>query len=115
MLAVVRDRGGDRRAVLAGFGVAPVWAKLRGGPSLNTRDDNVGSSGAWKPLVRSAAHRAMIIADGYYHEWQKPEDPKQPKQPIYHRLVDGQPFAFAGAVDDRHPETSCPLASPGCR
>jgi putative SOS response-associated peptidase YedK len=45
VLAVVRD--GDRRAVLPSFGLAPAWAKLRGGPSLlNTRDDKLASSGA---------------------------------------------------------------------
>jgi putative SOS response-associated peptidase YedK len=114
-LAVVRNRDGDRRAVLARFGLAPAWAKLRGGPSLiNTRDDKLASSSAWKPLVRSARNRALIVADGYY-EWQKPEDPKQPKQPFYHRLADGQPFAFAGLwttatpKDSDDPITSCSI------
>ena len=95
MLAVVNGENGEREAILARFGLAPAWAKLRGGPSLiNTRDDKLASSGAWKPLVKTATHRALIVADGYY-EWQKPEDPKQPRQPFYHRLPG------AGARDDR--------------
>jgi putative SOS response-associated peptidase YedK len=54
------------------------------------------------------------VADGYY-ERQKPEDPKQPKQPFYHRLADGQPFAFAGLwttatpKDSEEPITSCSI------
>ena len=65
--------------------------------------------------MRSAGHRALIVADGYY-EWQKPEDPKQPKQPFCHRLADGQPFAFAGLWttatpkdDSEEPITSCSI------
>ena len=89
VLAVVHGENGERQAILARFGLAPAWAKLRGGPSLiNTRDDKLASSGAWKPLVKTAAHRGLIVADGYY-EWQKPEDPKQPRQPFYHRLPGG--------------------------
>jgi putative SOS response-associated peptidase YedK len=115
VLAVVNGEDGSREAVLARFGLAPVWAKLRGGPSLiNARDDKLATSGAWKRLTASAAHRALIIADGYY-EWQKPEDPKQPKQPFYHRLPGGEPFAFAGLwttaapQDADEPITSCSI------
>jgi putative SOS response-associated peptidase YedK len=115
VLAVVNGEDGRREAVLARFGLAPAWAKLRGGPSLiNARDDKLASSGAWKRLTASAGHRALIVADGYY-EWQKPEDPKQPKQPFYHRLPDGDPFAFAGLwttatpKDAQEPVTSCSI------
>jgi putative SOS response-associated peptidase YedK len=48
VLAVVNKDDGQRQAILARFGLAPAWAKLRGGPSLiNTRDDKLASSGAW--------------------------------------------------------------------
>jgi hypothetical protein len=49
------------------------------------------------------------------YEWQKPEDPKQPKQPFYHRLPDEEPFAFAGLwttatpKDAEEPITSCSI------
>ena len=115
MLAVVNGENGEREAILARFGLAPAWAKLRGGPSLiNTGDDKLASSGAWKPLVRTAAHRALIVADGYF-EWQKAEDPKQPKQPFFHRLPGGELFAFAGLwttatpKDAEEPVTSCSI------
>jgi putative SOS response-associated peptidase YedK len=66
VLAVVNGEDGSREAVLARFGLAPSWAKLRGGPSLiNARDDKLATSGAWKRLTASAAHRALIIADGH--------------------------------------------------
>jgi putative SOS response-associated peptidase YedK len=35
------------------------------------------------------------VADGYY-EWQKPEDPRQPRRPFHFSLEDGEPFCFAG-------------------
>jgi putative SOS response-associated peptidase YedK len=115
VLAVVNGEDGSREAVLAPFGLAPAWAKLRGGPSLiNARDDKLATSGAWKRLTASAGHRALIVADGYY-EWQKPEDPKQPKQPFHHRLPDGGRFAFAGLwtaatpKDAEEPVTSCSI------
>jgi putative SOS response-associated peptidase YedK len=67
VLAVVNGEDGSREAVQARFGLAPAWAKLRGGPSLiNARDDKLASSGACKRLTASAAHRALIVADGNY-------------------------------------------------
>lgn len=47
VLAVVNRENGGHEAILARFGLAPAWAKLRGGPSLiNTRADKLASSGA---------------------------------------------------------------------
>jgi putative SOS response-associated peptidase YedK len=67
VLAVANGEDGTREAVLARFGLAPSWAKVRGGPSLiNSRDDKLASSGAWKQLAASAGHRALIVADGYH-------------------------------------------------
>jgi putative SOS response-associated peptidase YedK len=102
VLAVVNGEDGSREAVLARFGLAPSWAKLRGGPPLiNARDDKLATSGAWKRLAASGAHRALIVADGYY-EWQKPEDPTQPKQPFYHRVPRRRAVRVRRAVDHRH-------------
>lgn len=94
VLAVVLGHDRRRHPVRLRWGLAPHWAKLRGGPLLiNARDDKIRSSKAWRPLARSAASRCLIVADGWL-EWQKPEDPRSPRQPFLHRL-DG-PFAFAG-------------------
>ena len=96
VLAVVRDRDEEPRPAMLRWGLAPRWATLRGGPSLiNARDDKIASSNAWKPLVRSSSHRALIVADGWI-EWKHAEDPKQPKQPFLHRLKTSEVFAFAG-------------------
>jgi putative SOS response-associated peptidase YedK len=96
VLAVVRDRDEEPRPVMLRWGLAPRWATLKGGPSLiNARDDKIASSNAWKPLVRSSSHRALIVADGWI-EWKHAEDPKQPKQPFLHRLKTSEIFAFAG-------------------
>jgi putative SOS response-associated peptidase YedK len=65
VLAVVRDRDEEPRPMMLRWGLAPRWATLKGGPSLiNARDDKIASSNAWKPLVRSSSHRALIVADG---------------------------------------------------
>ena len=99
-LAGVRGEDCGRDAVLARFGLAPAWAKLRGGPSLidpgMTSSPVTGRGSGW----RRRGLRAPSVADGY-NEWQKPEDPKQPKQPFYDRLPDGEPSAFATAQGRR--------------
>jgi putative SOS response-associated peptidase YedK len=78
------------------WGLAPRWGALRGGPSLiNARDEKLATSNAWKPLVASAYHRALIVSDGWI-EWMHAEDPKQRKQPFLHLLKTRDIFAFAG-------------------
>lgn len=78
------------------WGLAPSWATLKGmRPLINARDDKLRSSGAWKGLVADSASRCLVIADGWL-EWQKAEDPRQPRQPFLHRLPQGEVFAFAG-------------------
>jgi putative SOS response-associated peptidase YedK len=96
VLAVVRDPGGTRHPVMLRWGLAPSWASLKGmRPLINARDDKLRSSGAWRSLARDANHRCLVVADGWL-EWQRAEDPKQPRQPFLHRLRGGEPFAFAG-------------------
>jgi hypothetical protein len=52
VLAVVRGEDGSREAVLARFGLAPAWAKLRGGPSLiNARDARM-TMGVYAQLLK---------------------------------------------------------------
>lgn len=96
VLAVVQDGDGEPRPEMLRWGLAPRWAKLKGGPSLfQARNDKLASSNAWKPLARTASQRCLMVADGWI-EWQRPEDPKQTKQPFLHRLKDGELFAMAG-------------------
>jgi len=78
------------------WGLAPAWYRLRGKrPLMNARDDKLRSSGAWRALASSAATRCLVLADGWL-EWQRAEDPKQPRTPWLHELAGGAPFAFAG-------------------
>jgi putative SOS response-associated peptidase YedK len=94
------------------WGLAPRWGKLKGGPALfQARDDKLASSNAWKPFARTAEHRCLMVADGWI-EWQRPEDPKQTKQPFLHRLTDGDLFAFAGLWTVAQPKDADePIAS----
>ena len=38
---------------------------------------------------------ATVLADGWY-EWQRPEDPRQPRLPMRFSLHGDEPFCFAG-------------------
>jgi len=79
------------------WGLAPAWYRLRGKrPLMNARDDKLRSSGAWRALASSAATRCLVLAADGWLEWQRAEDPKQPRAPWLHELAGGAPFAFAG-------------------
>ena len=96
VLAVVADPEGERRPVMLRWGLAPSWATLKGmRPLINARDDKLRGSGAWRSLASDASHRCLVIADGWL-EWQRAEDPRQPRQPFVHRLRGHAPFALAG-------------------
>ena len=79
------------------WGLVPRWAKdLKVGyKMINARAETLEQRPAYRGLVRHAKHRCLILADGYY-EWQKPEDPKQPRRPLHFSLDGGEPFWFAG-------------------
>jgi putative SOS response-associated peptidase YedK len=96
VVAVVEDED-QRRMESLRWGLVPHWAKdLRAGyKMINARTETLAERPAYRGLVRHARHRCLIIADGYY-EWQKPEDPRQPRRPLRFSLADGDPFCFAG-------------------
>jgi putative SOS response-associated peptidase YedK len=96
VLAVVDDQSG-RRMELLRWGLVPRWAKdvKVGYKMINARAETLGERPAYRGLARHAKHRCLILADGYY-EWQKPEDPAQPRRPLHFSLGDGGPFFFAG-------------------
>jgi putative SOS response-associated peptidase YedK len=96
VLAIVEEEAG-RRMELLRWGLVPRWAKdLKVGyKMINARAETIDERPAYRGLIRQAKHRCLILADGYY-EWQKPEDPRQPRRPMHFSLEEGQPFCFAG-------------------
>lgn len=74
------------------WGLIPSWSKdpKGGARMINARAETV----AEKPAFRAALkyRRCLVPADGFY-EWQKTNGKKQP---IYIKMADGRPFAFAG-------------------
>ena len=96
VLAVVGDADG-RRIELLRWGLVPRWAgdlKI-GSRMINARAETLEERPAYRGLVRHASRRCLIIADGYY-EWQKPEDPRQPRRPLHFTVEEDQPFCLAG-------------------
>jgi putative SOS response-associated peptidase YedK len=96
VVAVVEDPEA-RRMELLRWGLVPRWAKdlKTGYKMINARAETLDERPAYRGLVRHGRHRCLILADGYY-EWQKPEDPKQPRRPLHFSLAEGEPFFFAG-------------------
>ena len=92
-VAVIPNTG-DNRLAMFRWGLIPSWAK---DPSIGDRMINArAESLAEKPSFRNAyrRRRCLILTDGFY-EWKQNPGMKS-KQPMYIRLKDGQPFAFAG-------------------
>jgi hypothetical protein len=81
----------------------PVAAELCHRPPVPHGPGTLGSERSRRPigpghrrgLARQAQHRCLILADGYY-EWQRPEDPRQPRRPVHFSLASDEPFCFAG-------------------
>jgi putative SOS response-associated peptidase YedK len=83
-------------------------------PWINAKVETLRSKGSYFGVAPDAAHRALILADGFY-EWPKPEDEKAKsklKPPPMRFTVDaGRVFCFAGLwVTARHVADG-PLAS----
>jgi putative SOS response-associated peptidase YedK len=96
VLAVVDDRNGRRVEELR-WGLVPHWApelKTRFA-MINARAETLAQKPAYRGLVRHSSRRCLILADGWY-EWQRPEDPGQPKRPLHFALARGDLFCFAG-------------------
>jgi putative SOS response-associated peptidase YedK len=62
---------------------------------INARAETLDRKPAYRRLVSHSSNRCLVLADGWY-EWQRPEDPGQPKRPLHFSLTDSQPFWFAG-------------------
>ncbi len=92
-VAVIPNTG-DNTLALYKWGLIPSWSK---DPSIGDRMINARSETlAEKPSFRNAfrRRRCLILADGFY-EW-KQDPTMKSKQPMYIRLKNDQPFAFAG-------------------
>lgn len=92
-VAVIPNNG-DNTLAMYKWGLIPSWSK---DPAIGDRMINArAESLAEKPSFRNAyrRRRCLVLADGFY-EWRQNPDLKT-KQPMYIRLTDHQPFAFAG-------------------
>jgi putative SOS response-associated peptidase YedK len=92
-VAVIPNTG-DNTLAMYKWGLIPSWSK---DPSIGDRMINARSESlAEKPSFRNPfrRRRCMILADGFY-EWKQAPGMKT-KQPMYIRLQNGSPFAFAG-------------------
>jgi putative SOS response-associated peptidase YedK len=92
-IAVIPNTG-DNLLSFYKWGLIPSWSK---DPSIGERMINARSETlAEKPSFRNAyrRRRCLILADGFF-EW-KQNPVMKSKQPIYIRLINARPFAFAG-------------------
>ena len=92
-VAVIPNTG-DNTLSMYKWGLIPSWSK---DPAIGDRMINARSESlAEKPSFRNAyrRRRCLILADGFY-EWKQDPGMKS-KQPVYIRLIDSVPFAFAG-------------------
>jgi putative SOS response-associated peptidase YedK len=99
------------RWALVPAGASPVKTRR---PWINAKVEGLRSKGSYFGVAPDAAHRALILADGFY-EWPAPEDEKAKsklKAPPMRFTVDGgRVFCFAGLwVTARHVEGG-PVAS----
>jgi putative SOS response-associated peptidase YedK len=94
--AVVHDMRGARFEELR-WGLAPAWAEnsKQRFTMINARAETLLEKPAYRNLVERSSGRCLVLADGWY-EWQKPEDPKQPRRPVRFSLRSGEPFCLAG-------------------
>ena len=98
-VAVVPNDG-QNRVDFFNWGLIPFWAKdpKIGNRMINARSETL----AEKPSFRGPFKykRCLVLVDGFY-EWRK-EPGTQSKTPIYLRLKNKAPFAFAGLWDIWH-------------
>lgn len=106
ILTVIND-GTHNRASYLRWGLVPSWAK---DPSIGHRMINArAETVAEKPSFRQALQRrrCLILADGFF-EWRQSGSTKTP---MYIRLHEQPPFAFAGLWDTWYDSTGTPLAT----
>jgi putative SOS response-associated peptidase YedK len=107
-------RGEDTVRLLDQFrwGLVPHWATdvRTGNKMINARAETVATTAAYRSAF--AAHRCLIVVDGFY-EWQVPNraEPKK-KVPHYFSSPDGRPLTFAGLYETWWDKTRSPDPDP---
>ena len=98
--AAVLPNDGLNRVDFYNWGLIPFWAKdpKIGNRLINARAETL----AEKPSFRGSFKykRCLVLADGFY-EWRK-EPGTKTKTPMYLRMKNKKPFAFAGLWDTWH-------------
>jgi putative SOS response-associated peptidase YedK len=92
-VAVIPNTG-ENTLTMYKWGLIPSWSK---DPSIGDRMINARAETlAEKPSFRNAfrRRRCLVLSDGFY-EWKQNPGSKS-KQPVFIRLNNGHPFAFAG-------------------
>lgn len=94
-VATVVQRAGKNNLEAMRWGLIPAWAKdmAMGAKMINARAETVAEKASFKRPLKS--QRCLIVADGFY-EWSRQG---AQKIPMFIRLKDEQPFAFAGLYD----------------
>ncbi len=68
-------------------------------PRINAAVETLRSRGSYYEVKPDVAHRALIVADGFY-EWPAPEEEKAKRKlrpaPLYFQVDGGRAFCFAG-------------------
>jgi putative SOS response-associated peptidase YedK len=97
VVAIVLGRDGVPVARELRWGLIPAWAKdpKVAGKMINARAESADTRPAYRGLLASAHHRALLPADGFF-EWLRSEDRRRPPVPFRFTLRDGSLFALAG-------------------
>ncbi len=98
ILTVMREESNEQSHLdLLRWGLIPSWAKEEsiGSRMINARAETLAEKASFKRLLNT--RRCLIVADGFY-EWMQ-EPGSKAKTPMYIRLKDDEPFAFAGLWD----------------
>ncbi|GIX46499.1 MAG: DUF159 family protein [Candidatus Tectimicrobiota bacterium] len=102
---VVLAAQGQRRAGYLRWGLVPSWAKAPRAGLINARVETVAEKPSFREALRR--RRCLVLADGFY-EWRKTG---ATALPVYVRLRQGEPFAFAGLWDTWRPPAGPALAT----